>query len=549
MNRPIAIALLLSIVCGYLFFFHLGSLALTDPDETFYAQTAKEMTAGGEWLTPHLYGKPQFEKPALFYWLVEASYKFFGVNEFAARFPSAVAGLIGVIAVFFLGSLLFGSRVGILSAIILATNVEYIMLSRACITDMLLGTLTILGMLFFFYGYIREKTVFYSFSAAAFALATLTKGPVGILLPGIILALYLLMTGELVTVIKKARIYWPAIIFIAIAAPWYIVMYKTHGQAFIDEFFGFRNINRFLVPEHKIGSQFYFYVPVVFGALFPWSAFLPFALWQSARNAFKGSGAGRRYPIFLLLWFLVIFIFFSISGTKLVTYIFPMFGALSIMIALVWEDLFMERPAAGTEKWMKISYYLLFTVIMAGVIVLYFIIRKRYPLILGGAITAGALLVFGFILSAVSFARKNYTSTFFFIIYALLIFTYPLIEIVIPGIERYETSREIAMHLNGMMKENDAVASESHYRAGVAFYTGHFPKDIDRHEDLVRFLDTDERVWIVMKDKNHRQLYELDTKPFCTRPSYMVYKLGKKCIVTNKLPDTGKYIVKRERTE
>ncbi|MCX5686428.1 MAG: glycosyltransferase family 39 protein, partial [Candidatus Omnitrophica bacterium] len=125
---------------AYLFFFQLDGMALTDPDETFYAQSAKEMLARNEWITPYLYGEPQFEKPILIYWLIELSYKVFGVNEFAARLPSAIFALIGVFAIYILGGLLFNRRVGALSAVMLASSVEYVILSRACVTDMVLST-------------------------------------------------------------------------------------------------------------------------------------------------------------------------------------------------------------------------------------------------------------------------------------------------------------------------------------------------------------------------------------------------------------------------
>ncbi len=149
-EKPVFFIIILVILCSYLFFFRLGGLALTDPDEPFYAQTAKEMLSTGDWLTPQIYGKPQFEKPIFFYWLVAASFKVFGVNEFAARLPSAAFALTGVIAIYLLGSLFFNKRVGMLSAVILAVNIEYIILSRACITDMVLSALLISGFLFFF---------------------------------------------------------------------------------------------------------------------------------------------------------------------------------------------------------------------------------------------------------------------------------------------------------------------------------------------------------------------------------------------------------------
>lgn len=548
-NKTSVILTALIILCGYLFFFHLGNMALTDPDETFYAQTAKEMTARGEWMTPYLYGKPQFEKPIFFYWMVEASYKAFGVNEFAARFPSAVFGLIGVIAAFFLGQLLYNKRVGIMTAVILAANVEYIVLSRACITDMALGTFILLGMLFFLYGQIKDKPVFYLFSAAAFGFAVLTKGPVGLALPGLSILLYLIITGDLLKFFKKVKLFWPAIILIVIAVPWYVIMYKTHGKFFIEEFFGFRNITRFLEPEHKIGSQFYYYVPVLLGALFPWSVFLPFAFWQGIKKAFNGDSPGKKRSIFLLLWFAVIFIFFSISGTKLPTYIFPTFAALSVMIAVVWDQLLEAKTSLRAQTGMKVSFIFMFLAIVIGAIVFFFFMKKRYPIVMVGAAVTGAMLVLGFGLSIFAYFKKKYLASFFFIVYAIVIFLYPLSVLVLPSVERYETGKEISMHLNQMMKPDEALASESHYRAGLAFYTGHFPVDIDKHEDLIRFFDTDKRMWIVIKEKNHRQLYELDTKPFLTKPSYMVYKLRKKAIVTNLMPEDGKYIIKRERTK
>ena len=196
-EKPALAITILLVLCAYLFFFRLGSLALTDPDETFYAQTAKEMLNKGDWTTPYLYNKPQFEKPIMIYWLIEASYKILGVNETAARLPSAIFALLGVIAMYLLGTLLFDKRAGFLSAIILATNVEYVILSRACITDMVLAAFMLLGILFFFYGYIKGKEYCYLLSSSAFALAVLTKGPVAILLPAIAFLIFLFLAKDL----------------------------------------------------------------------------------------------------------------------------------------------------------------------------------------------------------------------------------------------------------------------------------------------------------------------------------------------------------------
>ncbi|MBI5144241.1 MAG: glycosyltransferase family 39 protein, partial [Candidatus Omnitrophica bacterium] len=206
LEKPIIAVIILLVLALYLFFFQPGDMGLTDPDETFYAQTAREMLNRGEWFTPYLYDKPQFEKPILFYWLLKVSFSIFGVNEFAARFPSAVLGTIGIIAIYLLGSSLFNKRVGLFSSLILATNVEYIVLSRACVTDMALGTFMLLGILCFFQGRLKEKNHFYLLSAIAFALATLTKGPIAVILPGTVLAVYLFAVKDL-KALKKMPIF------------------------------------------------------------------------------------------------------------------------------------------------------------------------------------------------------------------------------------------------------------------------------------------------------------------------------------------------------
>ena len=308
LEKPFLTISILLVLCAYLFFFRLGNMALTDPDETFYAQTAKEMLHRGDWATPYIYGKPQFEKPILIYWLVASSYKIFGINETSARLPSAIFGLLGVIAMYLLGKLLFNKRAGFLSAIILATNAEYIILSRACITDMVLTVLMLAGTLFFFYGYLKEKSYFYILSSAAFALAVLTKGPIAILLPAIIFLSFLFITKDL-GALKKMPLGWCILVFILVAGPWYLLAYKIHGKEFIDAFFGFQNVTRFMQSEHKIGSQFYYNIPVVFAGFFPWSVFLPLGFWYFFKRSVSGRDTERAMPIFVLIWFFVILYF------------------------------------------------------------------------------------------------------------------------------------------------------------------------------------------------------------------------------------------------
>lgn len=548
LENPIIPVILLAILSFYLFFFQLGGFGLTDPDETFYAQTAKEMLKRGEWSTPYLYGKPQFEKPILFYWLVELSFKIFGVNEYAARFPSAVFGLLGLAAVYLLGGMFFNKRVGVLSALILATNVEYIMLSRACVTDMALSTFMLSGFLLFFYGYLKEKGHFCVLSSAAFGLATLTKGPIGVLLPAVIIFSYLVIVRD-IKAIRRIPVAWCVIVFFAVSLPWYLLMHRLHGGDFIDAFFGFHNVARFLESEHVIGSQFYYNIPIVLGGFFPWSAFLPFGLWRTFKKVVTKNSREREGAIFILLWFAVIFIFFSISSTKLPTYIFPFFPSLAFMVALIWDEFLSKGVSISTMKAMKRSYYLLLAVIFISAAGLYAFIRLRYPSMLLGAGISGLSLLFGIALSTKAFKAKRFHLFFFFIVFSVILFLYPFSKLVLPELERYETSREISEKLLSMIDEDDYIGSEKDYRIGLIFYTGRAVADLDRHHYLVRFLNLEKRVWCVLKEKNHIQLYDPSINHKYVKPTYMIYKLGKKCIVTNTVPPDGKYLVRREMTE
>jgi 4-amino-4-deoxy-L-arabinose transferase-like glycosyltransferase len=319
-------------------------------------------------------------------------------------------------------------------------------------------------------------------------------------------------------------------------------MYKIHGKAFIDGFFGFHNITRFLVSEHKIGSQWYYNIPVVFIGFFPWSVFLPAAFWHMFKMA------RRAEVIFTLAWFAVIFVFFSASSTKLPTYVFPSFIALALMTGVFMDDFLKNTASGATAVSMKVSYYLLFAMILLGSVAAILFIRYRYPAISNGVAVSAVFLAVGMFLSFAAFIGRRFTAAFILVIVSVMAFMYPLSALVLPQVERLETSKEISAVLSSVMKKGEALGSESNYMAGLAFYTGIFPKDIDRHHDLYNLMNSKERIWCVLKEKNHRQFYELDTEPLYVKPSYMIYRLGKKAIITNMMPGDGKYILMRERS-
>jgi len=220
---------------------------------------------------------------------------------------------------------------------------------------------------------------------------------------------------------------------------------------------------------------------------------------------------------------------------------------LAFITAVLWDDfLSTSRVNKGVKTGVTISYYLLAVTVIAGAIVLSFYINKKMPEILTGVLISSLVLIAGFVISAVFFAKQKYLTSFFIVVGSLAIFLLPLNSMILPKVERYEASKEVAQKLLPMMKDGEALGSQSNYLAGLAFYTNKVPVDLDKHYDMVDFLNSDKRVWCVIKYKNHRDLYDTNINKDYVKPTYLIYTIGKRSIVTNEVPEGTAYILKRE---
>ncbi len=528
-------------VSMFLFLAGLGDMALTDPDETFYAQTAGEMSESNEWLTPIIFGEPQFEKPVLYYWLVLASYKVFGVSEFAARFPSVVFGFAGVVGIYLLGRVMFSPLCGLLSGLIMATSAEYIVLARACVTDMVLTVFILFCLLFFVLAWTRGKRAYYLLASVMAGLAVLTKGPVGLFIPAVVAGLYI-STGGRWKEMRRVPVLWSMLVFLAVCLPWYVMMTKIHGNAFIGEFFGFQNITRFLKPEHRIGSSPFFYIPVITGGFFPWIAFLPYGAWVLCKW-YECVSPVASHKLFLALWFLTVFIFFSISRTKLVTYIFPLFPVMAVVTGRFWE-----RIVRGADKYrgMKIfirgAYYVFLFSTLAGLFAVYFVVKSRYVQAVKPLLLCEAVFVTGLFLSFIFFLKRRMYPVFFSIVLAVVFLSVPLVRLVLPVIEVRESSRVLASRLKELAGPGDPVGAEDDHRWGVAFYSGRVDiEDIHPYPDLIDFIRRRQRVWGIVQEKHFDQVKK-DKADLYLEP---VFSSGKYVLFTNK-PYSNEYSVERE---
>ncbi len=323
--------LLILFVLGIPFLQYLGRLPLIDPDEGRYAEIPREMLERLDFITPTLNYVHYFEKPPLLYWLNAASMHLFGLNEFAARLPSALCGLATVLTTYIVARYLYDRRTALISALILATSAGFVLQSRIILTDMLLTFCLTAALGAFIVAASQEKHrnrpapwyIFYLFAA----LAVLAKGLIGLVFPAGIIFFYLLL-GHDWHVLKRMHLPSGLLLFLAVAVPWFVVV-SLHNPGFARFFFIHEHFERFTSTVHGRYQPIWFFIPVLAGTMLPWSFFIPGALGRVWRNRHHDGLPG----LFLLIWSVLIFLFFSKSSSKLVPYLLPIFPPLAILIS------------------------------------------------------------------------------------------------------------------------------------------------------------------------------------------------------------------------
>ena len=329
-RRRSTLILALIALAGLTYVAGLNVLPLTDPDEVFYAQTAREMLQHGSLLTPLMFGQPQFKKPPLTYWCLMASFSAFGVTPWAARLVPALFGMLGVAATYFFGRRVLPERTAAIAALIQASCLVCLGQSIALLTDMVFTSLIVVSMWGFYLWFAQRQQRFLYLFAAAAALAVLTKGPVGIIVELLAIVAFLLVTGHRETLRSFLLHPW-WLVFAVLAAPWYLYATLTYGRAFTWELLVHDNWDRILRAEHTNFDNQYFYPAVLIVGLFPWTPLL----------AFLGAGWKKHRSIvtFLGMWFLAVYVIFAIAHSKLASYILPLFPAIAVLLALSLESL------------------------------------------------------------------------------------------------------------------------------------------------------------------------------------------------------------------
>ncbi|MCC5607593.1 glycosyltransferase family 39 protein [Nostoc sp. CHAB 5834] len=386
------VSILWLIVIGWIAFgWNLGNIGLIDETEPLFAEASRQMFVTGDWITPFFNGDTRFDKPALIYWCQAIAYAIIGVNEWAVRLPSAIAAFALVCLVFYTIQWYFAKqdeleqvsrptrryKTSFIAAALMALNPETIIWARIGVSDMLLTGCMASALLCFFLGYAekggsREQgenssplppaprpsassglfpNKWYIACYVLIAGAILSKGPVGIVLPGLIVAAFLLYVGKFREVLSEMRLLVGVLIILGLSVPWFALVIWRNGWNYINAFFGYHNLERFTEVVNGHSAPWYFYFLIVLLGFAPYSVYLPLSIvrlkfWQ--RSHWRSLERFQQFGLFTWFWFASIFGFFTVAVTKLPSYVLPLMPAAAILVALLWSDFFQDTEARQT---------------------------------------------------------------------------------------------------------------------------------------------------------------------------------------------------------
>ncbi len=527
-KKEIIFVFILFLFCVALFFFGLGMRPLWEPDEGLHASTSENMVLTGDWVTPTYNGKNFYDKPILHNWFVAISFLVFGFTEFAARLPSAILGLGGVMITYLLGRRMFGPRVGFLGGVILSTSLEYFILSQSVVHDISLAFFVLLALFSFYSGYKDERhRKRYSFLFyISLGFAVLAKGPVGVVLPAMIIVLFLVIRKRL-GFLKEMGMGWGILVFLAVASPWYILI-SLKNRDYGWYFFIQQNLMNFLSSEARHHGPIYYYIPAFIGGFFPWSFFLPLAFIRTFRRESKKLDEDQ---LFLLLWFSVIFVFFSLASNKLSTYILPLFPSVSLLVGSLWNDC-MEDLTPELRKGFLYSFVLLLAIVVIGMVAIALKppsnFKEDYGLDLMHFKWYGLAFAVGIAVPVWLFWNQHVKASFLTLTGTLVCMFLFLFVVVAPVMNPYRSTKELALKVDGMLAPGEKLVFFRVMRDSALFYTGREAVRLTAPEELRNFLASDKRVFCIIR----KSLFQSDEK--LGHMGYILAEEGHKVLISNR---------------
>jgi 4-amino-4-deoxy-L-arabinose transferase-like glycosyltransferase len=359
------------LAAAVLTFYRLGAGTLWDQDETKYAEVAREILQTGDPITLHANGSPWYVHPPLYMWLVAGTARIAGFSTLTVRVWSGIFSVVAVYATMLLGQALFNPRTSILAGAALAVTFHFLVQSRLAVFDTVLLAFMLLAAYNAIRGYQRGRAADYLWFFVYAGLATLTKGPIGLVLPGLVMAAFV-----------TARRAWPRwrevpwipglVLYAVIGLSWYAAEAALHGGAFIRPVLGYYGVGRFFGVVENQAGPWHYYLPILAIGAFPWTAFWPAAaVWHARRLRHDGS-------LFVLLWCGIVIVFYSLAKTKLPNYVLPVYPLAAVGIAAMWDGL-LEHPTPARSRALAASAALLVVLVAALYLGIAHYLARQYP--------------------------------------------------------------------------------------------------------------------------------------------------------------------------
>lgn len=494
----------LVLLAALTFLVGLGRGAITDADEAFYAEAAREMVASGDVLTPHFNFEPRFQKPILYYWLTAGTYLVTGPAEGSARLWAALSGIGLVLITAACARRWFDDGVGLLAGAIVATSFGYYAIGRMALPDLPLTffiTLAIWAAWVTLLEVDRGRTPWVLLSALAMGLGFLTKGPVGVVLPVLVVVPVVLLERRRLDLTFQ-HLVLGALVFTAVALPWYGLMWLRHGDAYLEGFFVGDNFERFATDRFNEPRPWWFYLPVVAGGLLPWA---PLALvwWSPVWRFLTRRRDVETLELRLILWAMLPLVFYSLSVGKQPRYVLPVLPPLAILLASsVLERTRDWRSLDGARVRVRRPMSIAVGAVVAGglLMALAALLWRAEPLLINVATgyTRASAMVIGLagVAVAVVGASGAWRQTPVVLALAAAI-TFPTLQYGALSGSGDGTVEQVARVVVAERQSNEPVGTHDVFVRNLVFYA-HVPTtDIATPEHLRDFLSQDQRVLAV----------------------------------------------------
>ena len=499
------ITLPLLLLAALTFFAGLGRGAITDSDEAFYAESSREMVASGDWITPYYNYEPRFQKPILYYWLTSATYLATGATEMGARLWAALAGVGLVLVTAACGRRWYDEATGLLAAAIVATNFGYFSIGRMALPDLPLTfciTLAIWAALVSTLEQERSTRKFVILAALGLGLGFLMKGPVGIIVPVLVIVPVLMIERRSIG-LNPEDIVLGFLIMVAVAVPWYVVMWARHGNEYLQSFFVGDNLQRFATDRFNDPRPWWFYLPVVAGGLLPWT---PLALvWLGPiTQLIRGRRSVGTIDLRLMLWAALPLIFYSLSVGKQPRYVLPVLPPLALLLASSIVERTQEwRGHDGVRSMPRRAMPVVIGSLASGIffVTLAVLLYRAHPLLINvqGAYTtiAAALIALAGALVIVTAASRNWRSAPLVIALAAAV-TLPAVQYGALSSGGDDTVRQMARLVQGNRTGDEQVGTMGVFVRNLVFYSGVKTTDVITDDQAREFLSQADRALMVV---------------------------------------------------